>query len=179
MTKQRITIISLVSMLIFGLLLSGKLLYENKWLEGSLIKESQQISGVLSAEILDKQGASEMLVNTGQVTNLQSLCTQLKTISGKHPIRLVDQRTPELEEVYQQMQFAIQEGMVMGNFTQMRETLAIQAEQAGVVMNLTMDNEGIYLVLTQGEHQLVSVIERHGQGTFLPSVGRDYPGMNQ
>ncbi|HHY27222.1 MAG TPA: hypothetical protein GX523_10870 [Desulfitobacterium dehalogenans] len=179
MTKQRLTIISLVSILIFGLLLSGKLLYENKWLEGSLIKESQQISGVISAEILNRQGASEMLVNTGQVSNLQTICTQLKTISGARPIRLADQRTPELEEIYQQMQFAIQEGIAMGNFTQMRETLTTQAEQAGVIMNLAMDNEAIYLVLTKGENQLVSVIERHGQGLFLPSVGGDYKTMNQ
>lgn len=174
MTRQRLTLISLVSILIFGLLLSGKLIYQNKWIEGSLIQESQKIEGVISADLLDSQGATEMMVKTDQVTDLQSICQQLKKISGAHPIRLVDRRSQELEEVYQGMQFAIQEGIAMGNFTRMKEILTTQADQAGVVMNLTMDNEAIYLTLDKEKNQLVSVIERHGQGVFLPSEGSDY-----
>ncbi|MGE4273128.1 MAG: hypothetical protein AB7E31_09705 [Desulfitobacterium sp.] len=171
MTRQRITVISLVSLLIFGLLLGGKLIYENKWLYGSLVQKSQQISGVHSAKVVELQGITEMLIKTDQITNLQSSSHQLRQISGKHPIRLVDHRTPELEKIFQEMQFAIQEGMVMGNFTQMKETLSSQADQAGVILDLTMDNEAIYLTLNKGEDQLLSVIERHGQGLFLPSIG--------
>ena len=73
MTKQRLTLISLVGIVIFALLLSGKLLYENKILNGSLITESQQIEGVVSAEIHNYQETSEMLVNTSQVADLQKL----------------------------------------------------------------------------------------------------------
>lgn len=174
MTRQRITVISLISIIIFGLLLSSKLLYENKWIKGSLIQESQKIQGVITADLLEVQGATEMMVKTDQVANLQSLSQQLKKISGTHPIRLVDQRSQELEEVFQRMQFAIQEGIAMGNFTHMEEVLESQADQAGVDMNLTMDNEAIYLTLDQGDNQLVSVIERHGQGVFLPSEGSDH-----
>lgn len=171
MTKQRIALISLVGILVFGLLLSGQLIYKNKWVNGTLTQESQQIQGVLSAEIISHDGQSEILVQTNQIDNLQSVSLQLQRISSMRPIRFVDQRTPELERVFQQMQFPIQEGIVRGNFTQMEETLRELADNTGVNMSLTMDNTAIYLTLAKQEGQLVAVLERHGQGAFLPSEG--------
>ena len=174
MTKQRLTIISLVSILIFGLLMGSKLLYENKWLKGNLIKESEEIPGIVSTEILSYEGKTEMVVRTDQVSDLQDLSSKIKNIAGAHAVPLVDQRSEELEKVYNQMQFAIQEGIVQGNFTQMQEKLEGLAAEAGVEMELSMDNEAIYLILNKGDNQLVSIIERRGQGVFLPSAGSEY-----
>lgn len=171
MTKQRIALISLIGILVFGLLLSGQLVYKNKWVNGTLTQESQQIQGVLSAKIASHDGQSEILVQTSQIDNLQKASLQLQKISGMRPIRYVDQRTPELERIFQQMQFPIQEGIAKGNFTQMEQTLRELADKNNVTLNLAMDNAAIYLTLTQDESQLVAVLERHGQGTFLPSEG--------
>ena len=67
------------------------------------------------------------------------------------------------------MQFALQEGMARGNFTEMAQNVRTQAEKAGVQLELEMDNDAIYVVLNQGDAQLIEVIERHGQVKFLPS----------
>lgn len=171
MTKQRIALISLVGLLVFGLLLSGQFVYKNKWVNGTLTQKSQQIQGVLSAEIISHDGQSEILVQTRQVDNLQNVSLQLQRISGMRPIRFVDQRTPELERIFQQMQFPIQEGIERGNFTQMDQTLRELADNTGVSMSLAMDSAAIYLTLSKQEGQLVAVLERHGQGAFLPSEG--------
>ena len=175
MTKQRIALISLISIIIFGLLLSGQLVYKKKWVNGTLTQESQQIQGVQSAEIITQDGQSELLVQTKQISNLQSVSQQLQRLSGKHPIRFVDQRTPELENIFQKMQFSLQEGIARGNFTQMEQTLIELADKTGVKMSLAMDSEAIYLTLSKEEGQLVAVIERHGQGIFLPSEGSTKP----
>ena len=50
MTKQRILLISLVGILIFGLLLGSKIVYQKKWLDVSILSQSQQIPGVVSAK---------------------------------------------------------------------------------------------------------------------------------
>lgn len=171
MTKQRIALISIVGILVFGLLISGQLVYKNKWVNGTLTQESQKIQGVMSAEIISNDGQSEILVQTHQIDNLQKVSLQLQKISGMRPIRLIDKRTPELERIFQQMQIPIQEGIERGNFTQMEQTLKQLADNTGVNMSLAMDSAAIYLTLAKQEGQLVAVLERHGQGTFLPSEG--------
>lgn len=171
MTKQRIALISLIGVLVFGLLLGGQLVYKNKWVNGTLTKESQQIQGVLSATIATYDGQSELVAQTSGIDNLQKTSLELQRISGMRPIRFVDQRTPELERTFQQMQFPIQEGIVRGNFTEMEQTLRVLADKNGAKMSLSMDNSAIYLTLTKEEGQLVAVLERHGQGIFLPSEG--------
>lgn len=171
MTKQRIALMSLVGILVFGLLLGGQFVYKNKWVNGTLTQESQQIQGVLSAKIISHDGQPEILVQTHLIDDLQKVSIQLQKISGRRPIRFVDQRTPELERIFQQMQFPIQEGINRGNFTQMEQTLRELADNTGVNMSLAMDSEAIYLTLSKQEGQLVAVLERHGQGDFLPSEG--------
>jgi hypothetical protein len=171
MTKQRMALVSLISILVFGLLLGGQLIYQNKWVNGNLTQESQQIQGVLSAEIITYDQRSEILVKTGHIKNLQSVSAQLQKISGTKPIRFVDQRTPELERIFQHMQFPLQEGIKIGNFTQMENNLRKIAGDAGVNIELAMDSEAIYLDLNKEESQLLAVVERHGQGIFLPSQG--------
>lgn len=169
MTKQRIALISLIGILVFGLLLGGQLVYKNKWVNGNLTQQSLEIEGVISAEVITKDGLSELQVKTSQVENLQNVSRELKTVSGKHPIRLIDQRTDELEKIFQLMQFSLQEGIVRGNFTEMERNVKELADKSGVEVSLTMDSEAIYLTLNKEEAQLLEVIERHGQGVFLPS----------
>jgi hypothetical protein len=171
MTRQRIALISLISIIIFVLLLGGELVYKNKWVNGTLTQESQQISGVQSAEIVKINGQSELLVQTGQINNLQTVSQQLQRIANKQPIRFIDHRTPELEKIFQQMQFPLQEAIVRGNFTEMEQALRELADKEGVKMTLTMDSEAIYMTLDKENGQLVAVIERHGRGIFLPSRG--------
>lgn len=167
MTRQRLTRISVIGILVFTLLVAARLLYEEQWIGSLLTKESQSIPGVNSVEILKDQGIQEMIVTTENVTDLQSLSQELVKIAGTTPIRIQDQRNETLEKVYQKMQFAIYEGIELGNFREMEEILAKQAEGAGVELNLTMDDQAIYLNLTQGENQLLSVIQRQGENQFL------------
>jgi hypothetical protein len=136
-----------------------------------LSKESKQIQGVLSAKIATYDGQSELVVQTSGIDNLQKSSLELQRISGMRPIRFLDQRTPELDDIFQKMQFPIQEGIIRGNFTEMEQTLRELADKNGVNLSLAMDNSAIYLTLTKEDHQLVAVLERHGQGIFLPSEG--------
>lgn len=172
MMKQRIMRISLGGILVFGLLLGGQILYKNNWVNGQLAQNSRQISGVISAQMTADNGHEVLEVTTNHVQNLAEVGQQLETLAGQHPIRLKDQRTLELEKLLAKMEFPLQEGIARGNFTQMEETLQQQASQAGVTLELSMDSEEIFLNLTQGQAQLLEVVERTGQGKFLPSVSQ-------
>ncbi|HVJ49510.1 hypothetical protein [Desulfitobacterium sp.] len=172
MMKQRIARISLVGILIFGLLLGGQFIYKNNWVNGHLAKDSQQISGVLSAQVVSENGQQILEVTTDHLQNLAEVEQQLEKLAGQRPIRLKDQRTPELEKLLAKMEFPLQEGIARGDFVQMEQTLQQQAAQTGVTIDLSMNNEKIFLNLTQGQAQLLEVVERSTQGKFLASVSQ-------
>lgn len=168
MTKQRITLISLVGLLVLVLLLGGQILYKKNWIDANLLHSSQQIAGVQSAKIVEVNGQQELDVVTNNMTNLREATIKLEELAGKLPIRFLDQRDPQLTALFDQMQFALQEGIARGNFTEMEQIIKKQAQEAGVKLGFTMDNDNLYLTLTKGKSQLVEVLERHDQGQFLP-----------
>ncbi|MDP4158338.1 MAG: hypothetical protein Q8911_01055 [Bacillota bacterium] len=169
MTRQRILLISFVGILIFGLLLGGTFVYQKKWVDVSILRQSQQIPGVISAKTVENNGQKEMLVTTSHLSNLRTTSQALEKLAGNLPIRYLDRTNDGLDKLYGQMQFALQEGISRGNFTEMELTVKKQAAEAGVQLILEMDSDAIYVVMNQGDAQLIEVIERHGQEKFLPS----------
>ncbi|TGE32258.1 hypothetical protein [Desulfosporosinus sp. Sb-LF] len=169
MTRQRIMLTSIIGIVIFALLLGGKFVYQKKWIDVTIQHQSQQIPGVISAKTVQKNGQDEMVVVTNQISNLRQVSLSLEKIAGKVPIRYLDRSNDSLEKLFGQMQFALQEGIVRGNFTEMAQNVRTQADKAGVQLELEMDSDAIYVILNQGDAQLIEVIERHGQVNFLPS----------
>ncbi|TGE35187.1 hypothetical protein E4K67_26645 [Desulfosporosinus fructosivorans] len=169
MVKQRILLISLVGFLIFGLLLGGKVVYQKNWQDVSIMNQSQKIPGVESAKIVNIEGQKELDVVTNKITDLRLAGLALQKLTDNLPIRFLDQNNDVLKKVFGQMQFALQEGIATGNFTEMEQTVRGQVEKAGVQLELEIDNDAIYVILNQGDAQLVEVIERHGQVNYLPT----------
>ncbi|HUS87767.1 MAG TPA: hypothetical protein VMW91_00100 [Desulfosporosinus sp.] len=169
MGKQRILLISLVGFLIFGLLLGGKVVYQKKWQDVSVLRQSQQIPGVVSAKVVNNNGLKEMEVVTDKITNLRQACLALQKLADNLPIRFLDRNNDALKKVFGQIQFALQEGIALGDFTGMEQKVRIQAERAGIQLELEIDNDAIYVILNQGDAQLLEVIERHGQVKYLPT----------
>jgi len=169
MGKQRILLISLVGFLIFALLLGGKVVYQKKWLDVSLLSQSQQIPGVVSAKVVNNNGLKELDVVTNKIANLRQASLALQKLANSVPIRFLDRNNDTLNKLSDQMQFAFQEGIAQGNFTGMEQKVRILAEKAGIQLDLEIDNDAIYVILNQGDAQLLEVIERHGQVKYLPT----------
>ena len=169
MVKQRILLISLVGFLIFGLLLGGKFVYQKKFQDVSILQQSQQIPGVVSAKVVTIKGVKELDVATNKMTNLRQASLSLQKLDVNLPIRFLDQNNEALKNVSGQMQFVIQEGLAQGDFTGMEQKVRIQAEKAGIQLDLEIDNDAIYVILTQGNAQLIDVIERNGKVNYLPT----------
>lgn len=170
MTNRRILIISLVGFLIFALLLGGKVIYQKMWVDSSVLSQSQQIPGVVSAKIINNNSSKEMVVETDQLTNLRQASQELVEVANGVPIRFIDHRNESLEKIFGQIQFALQEGIVRGNFTEMAQNVRTQTEKEGVHLELEMDSNAIYVILNQDQAQLIEVIERNDQGKFLATA---------
>jgi len=131
------------------------------------LRQSQQIPGVVSAKVVNNNGVKELDVVTNKLTNLRQASLALQKLAGNVPIRFLDQNNDALKKVFGQMQFALQEGIAQGNFTEMEQKARDQAEKAGIQLELEIDNDAIYVVLNQGDAQLLEVIERRGQVKYL------------
>ena len=169
MGKQRILLISLVAFLIFGICLGGKIVYQKNWQDVSVLRQSQQIPGVVSAKVVKNNGQEELDVVTNKVTNLRQASLSLQKLANNLPIRFLDQSNDSLKKTSGQIQFALQEGIATGDFTGMEEKARTQAEKAGFQLELEIDNDAIYVILNQGDAQLLEVVERHGQVKYLPT----------
>lgn len=169
MEKQRILLISLVGFLIFGLLLGGKVVYQKNWLDVSILHQSQQIPGVISSKVVNNNGLKEMDVVTNKITNLRQASLALQKLTDNLPIRFLDRNNDSLNKLFGQMQFTLQEGIAHGNFTEMAQNVRTQAEKAGIQLELEIDNDAIYVILNQGDAQLLEVVERHGPVKYLPT----------
>lgn len=169
MTKQRIMLISLVGILIFGLLFGGKVIYQKKWVDASILSQSKKIPGVISTNTIQENGQQVMVVVTNHLTNLREASLALQKLAGKVPIRYLDRSNDTLKKLFGQMQYALQEGIARGNFTEMEQTIRKQAENADVQLELELDYDAIYVILNQEDAQLIEVIERKGQEKFRPS----------
>jgi len=170
LVKQRILLVSLVGFLIFALLLGGKVIYQKEWVDVSIMQQSQQIPGVISAKVIKIKGVKELDVATNKMTNLRQASLSLQKLDVTLPIRFLDQNNDDLKIILGQMQFALQEGLALGDFTGMEQKVRIQAENAGIQLELQIDSDALYVVLNQGDAQLVEVIERDGNVNYLPTV---------
>lgn len=173
MTKQEITRIALVALTVFCLLLAGNALYKKYWVEKNLTLQVGNIAGVVAAQIVESDGKNELDVQTRNVTDLPQICEKLDNISRGVPIRFIDSRSAELTDLYREMQFALQEGIATGNFTQMAGEIKDQAKKAGAEVQVDVDGKRIYLVLSKGGAQLVSVLERQDPGLYLSGAGNE------
>ncbi len=112
------------------------------------------------------QAAVVLQVSLDQVANLQTTYSDIqeraKKILGKSAFRIVvhDDRNPELEQVYHDMHFHIQEAIATGGFGDMAGQINKQAAAAGVNAQVYVDSSSVYLQLSQGEADLYRVIPR-------------------
>ncbi|MDR3271760.1 MAG: hypothetical protein LBT32_09695 [Peptococcaceae bacterium] len=177
MTKQRILIISASGLIIFCLFISGQILYKNYWQERGYNRQTESIPGVRAVQVVTVNNAKVLRVSLHGVTDLRAVCWRLQDVAGVLPIQFLDQRNVALEEIWRKMQFAVQEGIAQGNFSDMAQEVRRIGLEAGCEVYLTMDQEGVYLLLSeQGAEdaqgaQLVDVISRQADGRYLPSQG--------
>lgn len=114
----------------------------------------------------DDQAAVVLQVSLDQVANLQTTYLDIqeraKNILGKSAFRIVihDNRNPELEQIYHEMHYHIQEAIATGRFGDMAGQISEQAIAAGADAQVYVDAANVYLQLSRGDADLYRVVPR-------------------
>lgn len=157
----RLHYIILACFLSLTLLGGGHLLYKKLVWEKSLEKRLQSIPPVEGVILKDKD---RIEVELGPTLDLKQTYLQVEEAlydfyRGSPPQLVIrDQRSPVLNEVWEETQFVVYEAAVRGTFTAMAQEMEKKAKMHGVEARLAMDGKRIYVALYKDEHFLYEII---------------------
>lgn len=145
----------------------GQVLYERYYVHAPLQEALLQVDGVVAVEITQDQ----VEVKLAQISDLSETFTQIRKVTEASPyqgrIIIKDNPDPRLEATWDKMHLAIYEAASRANFQTMAATVARVAGVGGIdSYAAAVDNDYIYVQLSDGSHYLYRVIPRQtgGQG---------------
>jgi len=157
----------------FVLTFSGVYLFYN-WHQQSLVEEPfkemiSEIEGVKGVEIEDHRENTKIYVTMEKVERLNKVYSNIQEAAsinyseGTYDIKLVDERTEYLEEVYDGLHFALLEGSRKGNYRQMNEEISRILSEKEAVNNyrIFVNNEKIFVQVTTQNGFLYEIIPLH------------------
>ncbi|WP_338825556.1 hypothetical protein MHOCP_11350 [Moorella humiferrea] len=164
----RLHFIILAALLTLVLLIGGQWVYLHFSQEKPLADTLKANPAVQAMEVTRTAEVLEVRVILSPGVDLPVVYRQVQEAVAKHygreGVKLIiqDHRSPALENLWRQSQFAVYEAAVRGNFTQMAATVSELARQAGVDQYaVNIDDSYIYLQFSRGQDYLYQVIPRN------------------
>ncbi len=163
----RIQVALLVFLVIVGLGLGIRYLHQQTRVIDPLTVQLQQIPGISSTNIQQHMiGGARTLValqleaDASLGTVFPRVYQTLASGGGAYAIQVQDSPTAAILALFQQMQIAVEEAIVTGEFTALSDRVETLARAADVEWDLGLDREFIYLSLTAEDGNLRRVIRR-------------------
>ena len=173
----KVWLIVLACLVTLGLLIGGNYYYKKLKIDQPLFKLYNHITEVKKFEIKEELKSIEILLTLEKTQNLKNLYQEIEegtgSVMGPRPFKLTikDNRSKELEGIFDNNQLIIYEAFMKGNFTEMATNFKQSAEVQDAEVSIFMDNKKIYIQLSKGEHYLYEVIE--WQNPTAPGIGSD------
>lgn len=134
-----------------------------------LDKTLKSIDGVVSVTLDDKHKINDsktVYITLNNTANLQKTYEEISEKieqtqkNKKYSFEIKDNRSPELEQAYYEMNFYIQKAIVDGDFPLLEAKVREKADLAKVDAKVYVDEQNIYLQLAKNDHFLYSVVTR-------------------
>lgn len=150
----------------FGILLGGQYLLRTYYVADHFQGKLAKINGVENVEVVDQK----ITITLKQVANLKQSYGEITRVVNdeKYEISIKDFPSPELEEIAEESEIALQEGVARGNFTAMSQYIRNLAQSKGVGVKIFIDTERVYLQLEEENKFIYRIIERPDHG--LPVI---------
>lgn len=150
--------------IVFGILLGGLQLYQNKLLPDKISKDISGVKYVKSVTIQSAAQGYTANIKLDRVDDLMNTYKDIEKETAKYPvkidIRIVDNPNDRLNNIYYNGQFAIYEAIQKGDYIKMNEVIKNNAQKAGALSSIYIDRENIYVDLRDGSNYLYRIIPR-------------------
>lgn len=175
----RVPVIVIAALLTLVLLFGFNVFYREVRIEKPLLDGVKQVKEVKDLKLFNRDGKQVLRVRLGEVADLQRTYIAVREKAGQvfgsrpYLIEIVDNPSPELEKIYYNLQFPLQEALVRGNFTEMKKAVEAETAPSGVEARVYIDQENLYLQLKKGDHYLYRIFPRSPEKSKVntPAVG--------
>lgn len=160
-------LVALMTIVTFGFLLGGFQLFKEQSIDRPLVKLFAEVAAVQDVKMEEGHEATTIRVKLGPVDDLRKTYQDLQRRAGQidglgpHRIQVEDVRTPELQQAFDRLHFAIQEANATGAFTKMARDIDEMAPSLGLDKHrIFVDEQRIYVALYRGGAYLYEVVPR-------------------
>lgn len=159
----RVDVTVAVALLTLAVLLGGRLAYARFLVERPLVAELKALRGVQSVTLERSDAGYVLHLKLAEVEDLPGLYRQIEKLGaerlgpGNFVVKIQDERTPALENVYYRIHYYLEEALVQGNFSAAAARIQSEARAAGVEERFYVDEGHIYLELIHGPAYLYEV----------------------
>jgi hypothetical protein len=179
----RITTIIIAMLVTLGLLLGGQQLYERYLVRDGLERSVAAVAAADAIRVAKDEKPPAVYIRLSHVDDLQSVYQGLSEVIRNqlgpgYRLVLQDDRTPQLQSLYEQCSFPIQQGIATGNFQAMKKGVEQLAAAAAVNCSISVDSDNVYLELRDRNDTacLYQIIPRLSREASLPSGSRGGEG---
>ncbi len=160
--------VALAAVLLLGLLLGGRLVYDRVTADQPLFKSLSELKEVKASKIDNNTANSlDIRIELNAVDDLAVSCERMAAavapVAGTKPYRLLltDNRSAALAAAYHQIHFALQEGVATGDFTAMGARVSNYLNEAGLSEHrITVARDFVFVQIHQGDAYLYEIIPR-------------------
>lgn len=155
------------------MLLAGQILWQNYAVNMPLEKSLQSIDGVKNI-VWNKNSKMvepvQIEVALGNVENIQKTYKEISRrtgeVLGRKPYSIIikDNRTPELENLYNDINNYVQKAISDGDFPLLAQKTEAIAKQVGVNAEVFVDEQYVYVQLSKENSSLYMLVLRHSNG---------------
>lgn len=180
---RQIIIVAVVFVFTTGLLFGGGFLYEKLFQRNPLQKWIKTSPAITDFQLQEqKEGLSlELTLDPQQVDNLQTILEpflrEVRTRKQKtvNEIRITNEPSPELAEVYYQLSFALAEAQATGEYNTLYGVLqSLQTEAGDADFRVYLGPDYLYVQLKKGNERYFAVVSRtdHAGGPGMTKGGK-------
>lgn len=159
---QKVGVIVVVTLLTLGILIGIQFGWKKYMLDDPVLSKLSSVPGVSKVTLgTDSSNSGTVVVKLGKVSNIKATCQSLLQVDSSGKILLQDNRSPELQSLLENVRFNIEEAIVKGDFTEMRQAIDSAAQTAKLDnYAVYMDSEYIYVQFGKGNNYLYQVFAR-------------------
>ncbi len=164
----RLSTVIIAMVITLGLLLGGQYSYEKYIVKEELSQKIAQIVEIDEIKIEKNENPPTVYIRASQITDLPMVNRRLgkiirEELGPEYRLVFLDQRTPRLQDLYENCQFSIQEAITAGNFQEMHQAIQKKAAAEHVDYKVSVDSYNVYLQLRDQKGYLYEIIPRWPQ----------------
>ena len=164
--ELKIGLVLLALLIVLGALVGGQKLYNTNLIEKPVLEELRALSYVETAKINTADNVYQIKVHIRQPGNLKNEYNEIDKIIAdnikghQYEIELVDKRDENLQNELQSMELSIYEAIAQNNYLDLEQRFAEKAERDHFDYLLQIDEQKLYVQISQGDKYLYEIIDR-------------------